>query len=218
MKADYAHIHVILDRSGSMQSIRDDVVGSFNAYVEGQKQGPGIATLSLVQFDSQEPFEMVHDFKPLTEMPQLSAATYIPRASTPLLDALGRGMADLETKLGKLGDDSGPEHVFFVIITDGMENASREYQRAQIEAMIKEKIEKEKWEFVFLSADLAAIHEARQMGIAQDHSLLFDKSGQGMREAMQSASDHTLEKRRHEKRAFGFVGKDRKKPEEGNKS
>ena len=55
MKKDYSHIHVILDRSGSMQSIREDVVGGFNNYVEQQKQGPGATTLSLIQFDSQDP-------------------------------------------------------------------------------------------------------------------------------------------------------------------
>jgi hypothetical protein len=182
--------------------------------VEQQKQGPGMVTLSLIQFDSQDPYEVVYDFKSLGETPQLTVATYVPRANTPLLDALGRGIADLEGRLGKLGEDNRPEHIFFVIITDGMENASCEYQRTQIEEMIKERTEKEKWEFVYLSADLGAIHEARQMGIMQDKSLFFDKSGQGMRRAMASASDRMLEKRRHEKQAFGFIKEDRKKSEE----
>ena len=213
MKKDYSHIHVILDRSGSMQSIREDVVGGFNTYVEQQKQGPGATTLSLIQFDSQDPYEVVHDFKSLAETPQLTAKTYVPRANTPLLDALGRGIADLEGRLGKLPDDERPEHLFFVIITDGMENASREYKRAQVEKMIKEKTEKDGWDFIYLSADFTAVQEARDMGIAQDKSLFFDKSGAGVRQAMDSASARMMEKRRRQKAGFGFVKEDRKKPE-----
>ena len=214
MKADYAHIHVILDRSGSMGQIRDDVVGGFNSYVEQQKQGPGSATLSLVQFDGQDPYEIVYDFKPLTDIPELTAETYVPRANTPLLDALGHGIADLQGRLGKLADEERPEHVFFVIVTDGMENASREYTRPQVEAMIKEKTEKEAWDFVYLSADLAAVQEARLMGITPDKSLFFDRSGEGVRGAMRSASSRMMEKRRREKPAFGFIKEDRKKPED----
>lgn len=213
MKKDYSHTHVILDRSGSMQAIRADVVGGFNTYIESQKQGPGVSTLSLVQFDGQDPYEVVHDFRPLAEIPQLTGKTYIPRGNTPLLDALGSGIADLEARLAKLPDDERPEHLFFVIITDGMENASREYERAQVEKMIQEKTEREGWDFIYLSADLGAVQEAREMGIAQDKSLFFDKSGAGVRQAMASISERTMEKRRREKPAFGFVKEDRKKEE-----
>jgi Mg-chelatase subunit ChlD len=214
MKKDYSHIHGILDRSGSMSAIRDDVVGGFNTYVVQQKQGPGDTTLSLIQFDSQDPYEVVHDFQPLAATPALTAQTYVPRANTPLLDALGRGIADLEGRLGKLPEDQRPEHLFFVIITDGMENASREYTRAQVEKMIQEKTQKEAWDFIYLSADFGAVQEARDMGIAHDRSLFFDKSGAGVRQAMSSASDRMMEKRRREKPAFGFVKEDRKKKEE----
>lgn len=214
MKKDYSHIHVILDRSGSMQAIRDDVVGGFNTYVQQQKEGPGDTTLSLIQFDGQDPYEVVHGFRPLADIPELTTKTYIPRADTPLLDALGRGIADLEGRLGKLPEDQRPEHLFFVIITDGMENASREHTRAQVEKMIKEKTEKDGWDFIYLSADFAAVQEARDMGITHDRSLFFDKSGAGVRQAMSSASDRMMEKRRRQKQAFGFVKEDRKKKEE----
>ncbi len=214
MKQDYSHIHIILDRSGSMGSIRGDVIGGFNTYVESQKQGPGAATLSLIQFDGQDPYEVVHDFKPLADTPRLTEKTYVPRASTPLLDALGRGIADLDGRLAKLPEDERPEHLFFVIITDGMENASREYKRDQIEKMIKEKTEKQGWDFIYLSADLSAVQEARDLGITHERSLFFDKSGTGVQQAMSSVSDRMMEKRRREKQAFGFIKEDRKKPED----
>lgn len=92
MKADYTHIMVILDRSGSMQSIRDDTIGGFNGLLNDQKSAPGPATLTLVQFDTLGPFEVVHRFKALAEVPDLSLRNYAPRASTLLLDALGAGM------------------------------------------------------------------------------------------------------------------------------
>jgi hypothetical protein len=214
MKKDYAHIHVILDRTGSMQSIRDDVIGGFNNYVAQQKQGPGTATLSLIQFDSQDPYEVVHDFMLLAAVPPLTADTYVPRASTPLLDALGHGIADLQGRLGKLAEGERPEHLFFVIITDGQENASREYTREQVASMIKEKTEKDGWDFVYLSADFAAVQEARNLGIGHDKSLLFGRTAQGVSEAMGSLSERTLEKRQGKKSGFGFVKEDRKKKEE----
>lgn len=214
MKKDYAHIHVILDRTGSMQCIRDDVIGGFNTYVEKQKQGPGAATVSLIQFDGQDPYEIVHDFTLLAAVPPLTAKTYVPRANTPLLDALGHGIVDLEGRLGKLAEEDRPEHVFFVVITDGQENASTEYNRGHVEAMIKDKTEKEHWDFVYLSADFAAVREAHDLGFQPSKVLLFDKSGAALREALSSASDRMMEKRRRQKQDFGFVKEDRKKKEE----
>ena len=93
---DYTHIAVILDRTGSMESIRDDTIGGFNAFLNEQKQQPSKATLTLVQFDSQDPYEVIHQVKTIKEVPELTKETYVPRATTPLLDAIGRGINDLE--------------------------------------------------------------------------------------------------------------------------
>lgn len=84
IKPDYTHITVILDRSGSMSSIRDDIIGGFNQFVHSQKAVPGTATLTLVQFDTQDPYEVIHWFQPIREIPPLTAATFVPRASNPL--------------------------------------------------------------------------------------------------------------------------------------
>ncbi|MCC6170291.1 MAG: VWA domain-containing protein [Caldilineaceae bacterium] len=77
------HISVILDRSGSMETIRDDVIGGFNAFLARQQHEPSQATLSLVQFDSQDPYEVLLHFVPLSDMPPLSSKRYVPRASPP---------------------------------------------------------------------------------------------------------------------------------------
>src|ERR1035438_2609360 len=105
MKQDYTHITVILDRTGSMESIRDDTIGGFNTFLEQQKAEPGMATLTLVQFDTQDPYEVIHRFKRIQEVPALTRETFVPRASTPLLDALGRGINDLEAGIGQLKEE-----------------------------------------------------------------------------------------------------------------
>jgi hypothetical protein len=107
MKDDYTHISVILDRTGSMQTIRDDTIGGFNAFLEDQKKQPGQATLTLVQFDSEDPYEVIHDFKPIADIPPLTRETFVPRASTPLLDAMGRGINDLEKRIADLPEQNG---------------------------------------------------------------------------------------------------------------
>ncbi|MBN2446955.1 MAG: hypothetical protein JXO22_09530, partial [Phycisphaerae bacterium] len=95
----------------------------------------------MVQFDSQDAYEVVHNFKPLAEVPSLTRDTYVPRAATPLLDALGRGINDLEHQLGALSADEKPKRVMMVVITDGRENASREFRKEQVSKMIKQHTE-----------------------------------------------------------------------------
>ena len=83
MNSDYTHIAIILDRTGSMESIRDDTIGGFNAFLDQQKAEPGSATLTLVQFDSQDPYEVIHRFRPLSDVPHLTRGPFVPRASSP---------------------------------------------------------------------------------------------------------------------------------------
>jgi hypothetical protein len=113
-KPDYTHLAVILDRTGSMESIRDDTIGGFNVFLNEQKQQPSKATLTLVQFDSQDPYEVIHQVKPIKEVPELTKETYVPRATTPLLDAIGRGINDLEKCLADMKEDNRPSKVVFV--------------------------------------------------------------------------------------------------------
>ena len=95
-----SHIAVILDRTGSMADIRDDVIGGFNTFLLDQQVEPTPATLTLVQFDSEDPYEIVQPVAPIHQARPLTRATYVPRASTPLYDAIGRGIVDLEASAG----------------------------------------------------------------------------------------------------------------------
>ncbi len=204
MKDDYTHIAVILDRTGSMESIRDDVIGGFNAFVREQKEQPGKATLTLVQFDSQDPYEVIHRFARIHDVPELTRKTYVPRATTPLLDALGRGIIDLDRSLAKLGTTRRPGKVVFVVITDGQENASREFRKDQIVKMIRDRSEKNEWEFVFLSADLAAIEDAVEYGVRRDAAMHFDKTGAATVNAMGFMTKEISMFRSGKKRKIGF--------------
>jgi hypothetical protein len=172
-----------------MQSIRDDTIGGFNAFLAAQKAYPAPATLTLVQFDSQDPYEVIHDAKPLQEVPELSGETFVPRAMTPLLDALGRGINDLEARVAGLPETERPARIVMVIITDGKENASREFDRDQIRRMICTKQDADGWQFVFLSADLDAIDEAVSLGMRRRSTRAFDKTAEGTRAAWNASSE-----------------------------
>lgn len=209
MKDDYTHIAVILDRTGSMESIRDDTIGGFNAFLNEQKTTPGTATLTLVQFDSQDPYEIIHHFKPIASVPELTRETFVPRASTPLLDAMGRGINDLEKSLADKAEDERPARVVMVIITDGQENSSREFRKDQVEKMIREKQEKSDWQFVFLSADLAAIGDALAAGMPAAHTLAHDKNSRGVGAAYAALSRSISDYRGGKKQDVSFSEEDR---------
>jgi hypothetical protein len=179
----YTHIAVILDRTGSMESIRDDTIGGFNSFLKSQQSEKGRATMTLVQFDSRDPYEVIDRFRPVGEVTPLSRKTYVPRAATPLLDAIGRGIVDLDASIAGLGSSERPSKVVFAVVTDGQENASREFTSEQVEALIREKKEEDGWQFVFLSADLAAIGDAVSVGVDRDATMLFDKDAVGSERA-----------------------------------
>ena len=208
---DYTHIAVILDRTGSMESIRDDTIGGFNSFLNEQKQQPSKATLTLVQFDSQDPYEVIHQVKTINEVSELTRETYVPRATTPLLDAMGRGINDLEKCLADMKEGDRPVKVVFVVITDGQENASREFQRDQILKMINEKEKQSGWQFVFLSADLDAINDALNQGFQAAGAMSFDKTGPGARNAWASVSQNISDYRSSRSQGVSFSDEDRKK-------
>ena len=211
MKKNCTHITIILDRTGSMESIRDDTIGGFNAFLNQQKAEPNKATLTLIQFDTQDPYEVLHKFKPIEDVPELTRETFVPRAATPLLDAMGRGINDLENSLAEMKENEKPSRVIIVIITDGQENSSLEFRKDQIEKMIKEKQEKASWQFVFLSADLAAIGDALATGIHATSTMSYDKTARGTKEAWISASMRIAEYRSGRSKNVSFTEEDRAK-------
>ncbi|WP_228064412.1 vWA domain-containing protein [Novilysobacter avium] len=207
--SDRSHISVILDRTGSMQDIRDDVVGGFNAFLAAQKASPDPATFTLVQFDSQDPYEVLHRGVGISDVPPLTLAQYVPRGATPLYDAMGQGILELEAGLAGMADDERPNKVIFVVVTDGQENASREFDRARLSKLIAAK-KKIGWDFVFLSADLEAFEDADRMGVELSSRLMFNKSKQGNDRAWSAASARILDRRSGVSACVAFDEVDRK--------
>jgi len=192
MKNKKAHITVVLDRSGSMDSIRDDVIGGVNSFLERQRVLPQGVTITLVQFDTEDPFEVVYSFIPAASAPNLTMNTYCPRGGTPLLDATGRTIVNLENWLESQAENDRPEKLVVVVVTDGQENSSREFSLSRVKQLIAEKQEKSGWQFVYLSADLDAVNDAINTGFAKDSVMSFDKSHRGTKSMFNSLSDNVV--------------------------
>ena len=163
MRTDLTDITMVIDRSGSMQSIRTDAEGGINSFIEQQKQEPGETLLTLVQFDTE--YEFVHSGVPVKQIP---AFTLVPRGSTALLDAVGRAINETGARLAAMAESQRPALVVFVIVTDGAENSSREFTRDQIRTMVEHQQSVYKWQFTFLAANQDAFAAGGSMGIAQD--------------------------------------------------
>src|SRR5208282_297454 len=122
----------------------------FNEFVESQKIGEGDATITLIQFDTENPWEVVFEDKPVKQAPKLTPDVYFPRGGTPLHDCIGRTINDLGARLNKTKESDRPGKVVIVIMTDGLENSSTLFKAPQIAEMIKHQQEAYKWHFVFL--------------------------------------------------------------------
>lgn len=171
MRSDLTDITLVIDCSGSMEEIRSDAEGGVNAFIRQQAQQPGEALLTLVQFDDEH--EFVHRGIPIKQAP---AYTLVPRGSTALLDAVGRAINETGERLAKMAEQERPGLVIFVIVTDGEENASREFSKVRVKAMIQRQQQKYNWHFTFLGADQDAFTEAGGMGIAASGAANFAKN------------------------------------------
>ena len=166
----------ILDRSGSMAGLEGDTVGGFNSMLRKQKAQPGKAYVTTVLFDHLT--ETVHDRLPIAEVPELTEKDYFVRGSTALLDAVGKAVEHISSIHHYARPEDVPAKTMFVITTDGMENASREYSYDRLKALIEEK-KALGWEFIFLGANIDAAKEAARFGIAADRAVRFKSDSQG---------------------------------------
>ncbi len=182
-------IAFILDRSGSMHSIRDDAIGGFNAFVESQKAMPGEARFTFVLFDHE--YETVMLRRDLREVEPLTAHTYVPRGTTALLDAIGRTVNAIGAQLAALPESERPSKVIVVILTDGMENVSKEFTRPQIKEMIKHQEEIYSWEFVYRGANQDAFAVGSGLGMRKENIASFASTGVGTRRAFETANKLT---------------------------
>jgi uncharacterized protein YegL len=153
----------ILDRSGSMQALKNDAIGGFNAFIEKQKKQSGEAVVTVALFDDQ--YEVLENGTPIDKVKPLSDATYVPRGMTALYDAVGRTINEVEARVKRTAAKDRPEKIIAVVITDGHENASKEFRGGKVKEMIADQREKNKWEVIFIGADENMMGDAQNMGL-----------------------------------------------------
>ena len=182
-------IAFILDRSGSMLSIAEAAVTSFNELLERQKkeheQTPVRMSLALFNTEYQVLFSSVM----APELPRLDMATYAPDGGTALLDAIGRTIDDLGTRLASMNEVDRPGKVIVAIMTDGEENSSRIFNWEQISDKIKHQQEVYKWEFLFLGANQDAIATAARIDIRKSKSSVFFSTERSARKSMSALGE-----------------------------
>jgi hypothetical protein len=205
MKDNFTRIAIVLDRSGSMESCKESTVAGFNEFIRTQREIPGEATVKLVQFDDQ--YETVFD-KPLKQCPELTQNTFVPRGSTALLDAQGRTIVELGQELAALPESERPSKVIVVTLTDGLENASKQYNLDKIGEMIREQRDKYNWDFVFLGANQDAIATAAAMSIPLPSAMSYSTSKAGVAATMAAVSHYVGAARKGN--AAAFSAEDRK--------
>ena len=168
------HLYFLLDRSGSMQSIRDDTVGGFNAFIAEQRRHPGDCRVTLAQFDDR--YEVVYRDKPIADVPGLDLQ---PRGSTALLDAIGRLVTEAGAHLASLLEAERPGTVIVGIMTDGYENSSREWTHPAIKALVHQQTSTYNWDFLYMGADQDAIEVGASLGVPANRSITYSRAASG---------------------------------------
>lgn len=172
MNKDLTEIIVVLDKSGSMGSVREDTIGGFNTFLQDQKELPGKAILTLTMFDTE--YSFVERGALLESVQPLSNETYTPSGMTALLDAVGKTINDVVSRHASLPEDEKPGKVILVVITDGQENSSTEIvSKKELGKMVK-KQEDDGWEVIFLGADIDAWGEGGSMGFSKTKGMSKD--------------------------------------------
>lgn len=169
----------ILDRSGSMSGLESDTVGGFNSMIEKQKTQEGEAYISTVLFDDRS--EVLYDRVKLSDIPQMTREDYFVRGCTALYDAIGDALKHIANIHKYAREEDVPEHTMFVITTDGMENASRRYDRRAVKSLIEQMKEKYGWEFIFIGANIDAVKVAEEVGISRERASNYKASKKGTR-------------------------------------
>jgi len=169
MREGHTELVVILDRSGSMSGIANDMKGGFDKLIDEQNAQPGTCAVTLVQFDGGV-VDVVYEEKPVNKVPKL---VLVPRGSTNLLDAVGETIDRIGQRLAETPESQRPEKVVVLIITDGEENASREYTRGMVRKRIEHQEKEYGWQFMYLGANVDAFHESAKIGMSAINTVQY---------------------------------------------
>lgn len=177
MKRNLTELVFILDKSGSMSGLEKDTIGGYNSMLEQQRKVDGECCITTVLFDNC--YELLHDRIDIRAVRPISEKEYFVGGSTALMDAIGKTIHKIGTAQKNIAEDYRAEKVMFVIITDGEENASRQYSAMQVKKLIQRQKEGYGWEFIFLGANIDAVETAGRFGIDADRAVDYVPDGKG---------------------------------------
>lgn len=183
----------VLDRSASMFGLEKATVEHFNSMIEKQRQYPGDCIVTTVLFDTV--FETIHDGEELKNMRTLEVSQFVPQGHTALMDAIGGCIERVKLVHRPDPGKVHPLQTIFVIITDGMENASMKYDADMVKELIVEQTEKSDWRFLFLGANMDALSIAREIGIDDTNAVTYVNDFQGIALSYEAVSNAIMEYR-----------------------
>ncbi len=192
-EAEPVQIVCILDRSGSMRQLAGDTIGGYNAFIEKQRQEKGKAEVTTVLFDDK--YEKLIESVDIGKVPELTSKEYYARGMTALLDAVGRTITSVFSKMEEEGICPARRRVLFLIMTDGKENDSKEYDKASVKALVDTATKEYNWNFVFMGANIDSAAEAGAIGIHADHAVNYTHDAEGVRASFDKMSAAASEMR-----------------------
>jgi uncharacterized protein YegL len=197
MKTNGTELVFILDRSGSMSGLEADTIGGYNAMLAKQKNEEGEATVTTVLFNHD--IDLLHDRIKIKGIAPITEREYEVGGTTALLDAIGSTIHKIGNVQKRTSEEERAGKVLFVITTDGMENASREYDYGKIKAMIEHQKVKYDWEFIFLGANIDAVATASKFGIQEDYAVTYHADSEGTQVNFQALNEAVTSFRKGQK-------------------
>ena len=167
----------IIDRSGSMHGLESDTIGGFNSMIEKQKKEDGKAYVTTVLFDTEE--TVLHDRMEINNVSPMTDKDYYAGGCTALFDAVGNAVEHIASIHKYARREDVPGNTMFVIITDGMENASRKFSKRKLRELIESQKKKCGWEFVFIGANIDAVETAEDFGIDKECAVDYIADSKG---------------------------------------
>ena len=199
--AEPVQIICILDRSGSMAKLAEDTIGGYNSFIEKQKQTPGKAEVTTILFDNK--YEVISEAVDINEAKTLTSEEYFARGTTALLDALGMTITNTLGKMEKEKICPAKRRVLIMIMTDGLENASVEYNKASVKNLIDSTTKEYNWNYIFIGANMDSVSEAESIGISAKRAANYSHDRDGVQRSFSMMNSAAKEMRE-----TGSVGED----------
>jgi uncharacterized protein YegL len=189
MKKAYTDITFVLDRSGSMKAMKNEVIGGFNKFVSEQNDGVDECRISLIQFDDR--YEVNYIATEVRDVVELNGSTYIPRGFTALHDAIGKTIVSMGERFSSMDESNRPDKVILIIMTDGEENSSKEYDGAMIKSAIETQRKDYSWDITFMGTNQDAVLTATSLGILGSNAFTYGNSAGGASSAFDTITNNT---------------------------